>query len=191
MDRTKAWEISPEGTYTPISMEQADQYGQTVGYDTEFTYFSTGDKKGIILTLNENSLKNPELFKKYAHLGTYDLFITYVHELFHAYEQPKWTQETTIINGERDEFLETYEARATRAVIIQQLLNAFIYPQEELAFIKKAVATYRNYQTLFPQDAEHTNYWDTIEGTAYYFELISSLKVGYPTLQADTKDWIE
>jgi hypothetical protein len=50
-------------------------------------YFTNNAEKGIILTINEDILKNPESFKKYAHLGTYDLFITYVHELFHEYEQ--------------------------------------------------------------------------------------------------------
>jgi hypothetical protein len=31
-------------------------------------FFVDGDKNGVILTINEESLKNPEVFEKYAHL---------------------------------------------------------------------------------------------------------------------------
>jgi hypothetical protein len=143
----------------------------------EFSYFSKEGEQGIILTLNEDALKNPSSFEKYAHLGTYDLFITYVHELFHKEEQSKRHTSTTLVNEERDELLDAYEARAARAVIMQQLLYAFSSPQTELAYLKKAVATYRAYEKAFPQDATITHQWDTLEGSAYYFELISSLRV--------------
>jgi L-asparaginase/Glu-tRNA(Gln) amidotransferase subunit D len=129
------------------------------------------------LTLNEARLKNPSSFERYAHLGTYDLFITYVHELFHKEEQSKRNTPTNLADKERNELLDAYEARAARAVIIQQLLSAFSSPQTELAYLKKAVATYRAYEKAFPQDATITHQWDTLEGSAYYFELISSLKV--------------
>ncbi|MDR2416090.1 MAG: hypothetical protein LBD75_05845 [Candidatus Peribacteria bacterium] len=177
MDKTKAWEVSPDGTFNAISIEEAKKYGETVGYDTEFIFFSKEGKKGIVLTLNENTLKNPALFEKYAHIGTYDLFITYVHELFHNEEQTKRYTPPLSFPTDRDELLKDYEARAARAVILQQLLSAFSSPQTELSFLKKAVATYRAYQKAFPQDAAITQYWDTIEGAAYYVELISSLKV--------------
>lgn len=178
MDRTKARKVDMHGNLTNIPVEEADQYAETIGYDTEF-YFppATDSRKFVVLTLNDENLKNPESFKKYAHIGTYDLFITYVHELFHKYEQPKRPKPENIANREREEFSEKYEARATRGVIIQQLLNAFIYPDQTEEYIKKAVASYRNYQTTFPTDAENSHYRDKNEGTAYYVELLSSLEV--------------
>jgi hypothetical protein len=178
MERTKARKVQADGARTPISVQEADQYAQTVGYDTEFIFpADTDSRKFVVLTLNETSLQRPEDFKKYAHIGTYDLFITYVHELFHNYEQPKRPRPETIANLERGEFNEEYKARATRGVILQQLLNAFTSPDQATTSIKKAVATYLDYQTNFPTDAEHTHYRDRLEGTAYYGELVSSLQV--------------
>jgi len=178
MERTKARKVDPNGNLTIITVEEADQYAKTVGYDTEFIFpDKTDSRKFIVLTLNEAALQNPESFKKYAHIGTYDLFITYAHELFHKYEQPKRAILETITNREREEFLEEYQARATRGVIIQQLLNAFISPNQATESIKKAIATYRDYQATFSTDAENTHYRDRIEGTAYYVELVSSLRV--------------
>jgi hypothetical protein len=178
MDRTKAWKVQTNGVRTGISIAEADQYAKTVGYDTEFIFPADDDsRKFVVLTLNETSLQQPESFKKYAHIGTYDLFITYVHELFHNYEQPKRPSPEIIANREREEFNEDYQARATRGVILQQLLNAFASPDQATASIKKAVATYLDYQSTFPTDAENTHYRDRIEGTAYYGELISSLQV--------------
>ncbi|MDR1987222.1 MAG: hypothetical protein LBQ24_00140 [Candidatus Peribacteria bacterium] len=97
------------------------------------------------------------------HIGTYDLFITYVHEAFHRYEQPEWSLPESIKNIERGEFLEEYGARASRAVIIQQLLNAFIYPKERDSYLKKATATYREYQKNFTEDSLNAQNWDRNE----------------------------
>lgn len=184
MDKTKAWKISPNWKYSSIVASEVDNYWKVVWYDTEFIFYKKDGKEWVILTINEEALENPETFKKYMHIGTYDLFITYVHEAFHRYEQPEWSLPESIKNIERGEFLEEYGARASRAVIIQQLLNAFIYPKERDSYLKKATATYREYQKNFTEDSLNAQNWDRNEWTAYYIELVSSFKVWYPEIKS-------
>lgn len=188
MDRRKAWKILPTGEYQAISVKQADRYKKTTGYDTEFIPFKTPQgEQGIVLTLNETALKDPKTFAKYPHLGTYDMFITYVHELFHVLEQPHWNDLKETANAERSEYQDQIEARAIRGVIYQQLLNAFIYPNKKTFYARRAAATHRYYQKHYPKDATNALFFDRHEGTAFYYEVVTSLYSAYPAIknQAD------
>lgn len=73
--------------------------------------------------------------------------------------------------------------RATRGLILQQLLNAFIYPKQQRDYVKKAVATYRYYQKQYPEEAHKAITYDNLEGSAYYFELMSCLYISYPDIK--------
>ena len=46
--------------------------------------------------------------------------------------------------------------------------------------ILEALATYESWKTQFPEDNKNALYFDRIEGTAFYYELISSLYSAYP-----------
>jgi hypothetical protein len=69
MDRNRARKVEADGIRTNITVPEADQYAKTVGYDVEFIFPDREDERTfIVLTLNEDSLPNPENFRKYAHL---------------------------------------------------------------------------------------------------------------------------
>jgi len=122
-------------------------------------------------------MKNYLVFENYPYLGTYDVFITYVHEMFHILEQPTWT-ESEVSNSDRDERLYDTAAREKRNLLQHQLLAAAAGDDEEL--IRQACATWVDYKENFAEDYEASLYFDRTEGTAHYFEIKACLYAAYP-----------
>jgi hypothetical protein len=133
----------------------------------------------MYLAVAESDLTNYLLFEKYLHVGTYDAFITFTHESFHMKEQTKWAMMNDVPNIDREEFLENTTARAKRTLLQRQLLKA-INAHGDKQLILKALATYEDYKTQFPDDYSYSIFTDRDEGTAYYYELVSSLYSAYP-----------
>jgi hypothetical protein len=75
-------------------------------------------------------------------------------------------------------------ARAKRALLQRQLLAAVADPGDT-SLILDALATYEDYKTRFPDDYKNSVYAYRMEGTAYYYELVSCLYASYPDRIAD------
>ena len=177
IEKAEFWRIAPDGAVTTLSEDEALTYGFYRGsYFGGFDFFDGG----AYLAVSEKDLNNYLLFEKYLHLGTYDAFITFVHEGFHVIEQPKWEKisASNVLNTERDEFLQDTPARAKRDLLQRQLLKAVNEPGSTQPILD-ALATYEDYKKQFPEDYKNSVYTDRIEGTAYYYELISCLYLSY------------
>jgi hypothetical protein len=105
--------------------------------------------------------------------------ITFTHEQFHSEEQIKWRSTDDIPNMDKDEFLENVAARSKRELLQKQLLRAVSEPDHP-QLILEALSTYEDWKKQFPEDYKNSTYFDRIEGTAYYYEIVSSLYIGYP-----------
>ena len=77
----KFWLISPYGSVTPLSKSDLPERG--VSRAPYFNGFSVFDG-GAYVAVSQEDLKNCLLWQRYLHLGTYDPFITFVHESFHT-----------------------------------------------------------------------------------------------------------
>jgi hypothetical protein len=177
------WQIEPDGTISPLSKKDIEGYGSIrTPYVDGFKPF----EGGMYLALVEDDLNNYLVWEKYLHLGTYDPFITFSHEGFHGAEQIKWQTMDNVPNGSRDEFLENTAARAKRALLQKQLLKAVGNP-DDTQLILDALATYEDWKVQYPEDYRNSVYFDRIEGTAFYYELVSSLYSAYPE-QVKSKD---
>jgi len=177
LKRNKLWQIAPDGTVTPLSNSEAKKMDFTrSAYVDGFSFF----KDGVYYAVAEEDLTNYLTWQKYLHLGTYDAILFLTHEGFHK-TQEKWASMAVVKNGERDEFLDmdSLPARAKRALLQKQLLKAVSNPGST-ELILEALATYADWKALFPDDYENSVYFDRIEGTAYYYELVTGLYLGYP-----------
>ena len=175
--KNRFWLIAPDGDLTTLSKKEVSQLDVTrLSYFDGFSLFDGG----MYLAISQDDLTNYLVFQKYLHLGTYDPFITFTHEGFHAREQSKWPKLNDIPNGERNEFTDNKPARAKRYLLQKQLLKAVSEPGDT-SLILDALATYADWKTEFPEDYRNSVYFDRIEGTAYYYELISCLYAAYPT----------
>jgi len=176
INTSKFWRIHPDGAMESISQKEALTYDfQRNRYFNGFDFF----EGGAYIAVSKEDLNNHLIHQQYLHLGTYDPFITFVHEEFHGNEQRSWASLKDVPNLEREEYIDNLPARAKRALLQQQLLDAIAQP-EQPELILNAVATYEDYKLQFPQEAELAIHTDRIEGTAYYLELIASLYSGYP-----------
>jgi hypothetical protein len=176
----KFWKIAPDGTATPLSKKEFKGYMGDYGF-SRMSYvdgFNAFDG-GMYLAIADVDVKNVLKWQKYLHLGTYDAAITFTHENFHGAEQEKWQFIGDVPNSEREEFLEDTAARAKRELLQKQLLRAVSEPGNT-QLILDVLATYEDWKVQFPEDYKNAVYFDCIEGTAFYFELISSLYIGYP-----------
>jgi len=186
IDSGKFWKIDPAGNIADTTKDEIQKLGmypngQFNGHDFY--------KEGAYLSVSEADLSNYALYQKYLHLGSYDAFITFVHEGFHAIVQSGWTSDKGLTNTERDEFKENAEARAKRMTLQQQLLQAISQPGDT-GLILAALSTYEDYKTSFPEDYKNSILSDRSEGTAYYYELISCLYASYPD-QVNDKDSLD
>ncbi|MCL2491332.1 MAG: hypothetical protein FWE87_01065 [Coriobacteriia bacterium] len=178
------WLIEPNGTFRSITKEDALKLGiDRVPYFTGFSQFDGG----VYLAISSDDVTNYLLFEKYLHLGTYDPFITFSHEAFHIKVQDNWMQKDNVSNSARDEFFEDTAARAKRDLLQRQILKAVREPANTESILD-ALATYEDYKVQFPKDYENSLYTDRIEGTAYYYELISSLHSAYPDQMKNVDD---
>jgi hypothetical protein len=176
IDSGKFWLVAPDGAVTSLSKKRALDYGVSRAvYPGGFSEFDGG----IYLAVLDEGLNNVLSYQQYLHLGTYDPFITFVHEDFHGAEQMKWAKMADISNAARDEFMDNAAARAKRDLLQRQLLKAIAAPGDT-ALILDALATYDDYKARFPDDFKNSIFPDRIEGTAYYYELIASLYSAYP-----------
>jgi hypothetical protein len=177
MDGNGAWFISPDGSVRTFSKGEFTEMGVIPA--RYFNGFSVFDG-GAYVAVSQEDLENCLIWQKYLHLGTYDPFITFSHELFHAVEQPRWANADHLPNATaREEYFDNVPARAKRALLQKQLLAAVANPKDE-SLILSVLATYEDYKTQFPDDYENSIYPDRIEGTAYYYELLSCLYASYP-----------
>lgn len=194
IESSKSWLISPDGEFKELSKaELAELSPLRPKYDIGFAPFENDTMKGVYLALSEKSLSNYLEFEKYQYLGTYDMFITYAHEMFHILEQDQsWTHPDKIVNQGRSPKLDNTEARIWRAHLIQQLLyaNAATDAVDKDQRIREALATYQHYKTDFPDDAEAGKYFDRIEGAAHYYDMITSLYSAYPDM-INSKETLE
>lgn len=185
IEKNKAWLVSPNGEYEPISKKRVKELSRLrPRYDTGFNLFEKGDTSGVYLAFSERELKNISSYEKYQHLGTYDLFLTYSHELFHMLEQgKKWKHSRTISNMGRSDRMDNVDARAKRNLLFQQLLSAVAADGDDLkeSLILDVISTYKDYKNTYPNDFEDGKYFDRIEGSALYFELVTSLYSAYPS----------
>jgi hypothetical protein len=176
--------ISPDGSSRDVSTRELQEKG--VVRAQYFNGFSTFDG-GAYVAASSEDLRNCLIWQKYLHLGSYDPFITFVHESFHTEEQTRWASAEHLPNaGARDEYLDNIPARAKRALLQKQLLAAVANPGDE-APILDALATYEDYKAQFPDDYKNSVYSDRIEGTAFYYELAACLYASYPE-QVKDKD---
>jgi hypothetical protein len=174
--------ISPDGSVRDISKDELAERG--VIRAQYFNGFSAFDG-GAYVAASSEDLKNCLIWQKYLHLGTYDPFITFVHESFHTEEQTRWANADHLPNADaRDEYLDNIPARAKRALLQKQLLAAVANPKDE-SKVLDALATYEDYKTQFPDDYKNAVYPDRIEGTAFYYELLACLYAAYPEQIAD------
>jgi hypothetical protein len=182
----KFWRIAPNGTVTPLSKKEALSYGfRRSAYTGGFSPFDGG----MYLAVTEENLSNYLMWQQYLHLGTYDSILFLTHEGFHAKEQTeaKWRTMSEIHNRARNEFLENTPARAKRALLQKQLLEAVSKPGDT-QLILDALATYAEWKAQFPDEYQNALYFDRIEGPANYFELITGLYSGYPDQVKDSDD---
>ena len=177
LDSGRFWLISPDGSAVPLAKGEILERG--IIRAPYFNGFSVFDG-GAYVAVSQEDLRNCLLWQQYLHLGTYDPFITFVHESFHAVEQPLWADGDPLPRaGGRDERLYDVSARAKRALLQKQLLAAVANPADT-SLATDALSTYEDYKARFPDDYSASLYFDRIEGTAYYYELISCLYASYP-----------
>jgi hypothetical protein len=169
--------VSPDGSVSALSKGELLERG--IGRAPYFNGFCVFDG-GAYVAVSQEDLENCLLWQGYLHLGTYDPFITFVHESFHTIEQGLWANADHLPNAvARNEYLDNVPARAKRALLQKQLLAAVANPGDTSSVLD-ALATYEDYKTLFPDDYKNSVYSDRMEGTAYYYELISCLYASYP-----------
>ncbi|MCL1935053.1 MAG: hypothetical protein FWF57_01545 [Defluviitaleaceae bacterium] len=141
-----------------------------------FDIFKNDDISGMYITTSNESLNNSERWKIYTHLGTYDAILWFIHEGFHAWEQPRWNlTDGDIPNSARNEFLENTYVRAVRYQLTMQLLQALSDPENQEQHILNALATYSYFKENFVEEHELSIYFDRLEGSAYFFEVMASL----------------
>ena len=178
MDTLRLWLIAPDGAVTSLPEDEAASMGVIRrNRSGDFSFFDGG----TYITVSEEDVNDQSLWKKYLHLGTYDALLWLTHESFHALEQSKWeaVEAENILNADRKDFLEDTLARAKRDLLQRQLLKAVSEPGDT-PLILEALATYEEWKTQFPEDYGNALYFDRYEGTAFYYELVSSLYSAYP-----------
>lgn len=175
--------ISPEGKITSLTSSELRKIcAIRPKYNIGFAPFTNDSIKGVYLALSEDALKNRLEYQKYQYLGTYDLLLTYSHEMFHLYEQDKnWETPQIIYNRARNPGLDNIEARTERRLITNLILKAAAATQPERdSIILQTLSNYRKYKSDYPDDYRAARYFDRIEGTAHYYEVVSSLYSAYP-----------
>jgi hypothetical protein len=183
IESKRFWLIDPKGVVTPLSKKDALSYGFShLAYVGGFSFFDGG----AYLAVSEEDLPNYLMWQKYLHLGTYDSILFLTHEGFHAKEQPKWQIMDIVPNPGRNDFTDNTPARAKRALLQEQLLKAVSEPGS-IEPILEALATYIDWKAQLSDDYKNSVYFDRIEGTANYFEMVTGLYCGYPD-QIKTKD---
>jgi len=186
VDTNRFWFIAPDGAVTELSEEDVKQMGVSHRErPDDFSFF----EGGMYITVSDQSVKDKNGWDT-PHVGAYDSILWLTHEGFHKWEQnDKWNNPDleSIANSGRDEFFLDISARAKRNLLQTQLMWAAAEPGNT-KLILNALATYENYKIENANDYANTLYFDRIEGTAQYFELVSSLYIFYPDQISGKKD---
>lgn len=187
----KSWLISPEGEIKSLSTDELEKLCPVrAQYNIGFEFCKNDATPSVYLALSEEALDNVLEYQKYQYLGTYDLLLTYSHEMFHTLEQDeKWESPQTIENRGRDPMFDNLEARTERRLtsqLLQEAVAAETKSQRD-TLILQALSNYQYYKDTFPEDYKAATYFDRIEGTAHYYEIVSSLYSAYPE-QVNSKD---
>lgn len=179
--KDSAYLITPKGEINNLTKEQFNKYNipTTLNTGSQWAPFEAQGISGAYIKVPVESLTNYYEFQKYYHLGSYDQFLSYSHELFHSMTQVNFA-DNSFGNKERDPRLQDTKARKTRMLLMQQLAKAISEPSDRELYIKKAISTYKQYKEKSKEDYENSLLYDRLEGTAYYYELVSSLYAGYP-----------
>ncbi len=176
-----AYLIDPNGNIKKLSENEFSEYNfSSMNIAGQWQQFSHDGKSGAYVNVIPEELTNYYSFQKYEHLGTYDQFLSYSHELFHSITQNTW-DDANLADNNREERMDDSTARRTRMLLTQQLAEAISDPDNRDTLTKDAIATYKYYREVSKDDYEYSVLYDRLEGTAYYYELISSLYAGYPS----------
>lgn len=180
----KSWLISPRGEIKTLTTDELKELCPArARYNIGFTPFKNDSIQGVYLALSEDALKNVLEYQKYQYLGTYDLLLTYSHEMFHQLEQDNnWVSPQTVQNSSRNPMLDNAAARTERFQLYQLLLKANAAPSASVrdSLISQVLSNYQHYKNTYPDDYKSAEYFDRIEGTAHYYEIVSSLYSAYP-----------
>lgn len=184
IEHNKAWLISPVGEMRTLSSKEVKELSPTrPRYNIGFAPFKNDTMQGVYLALSEEALKNVLEFERYQYLGTYDLLLTYNHEMFHQLEQDQtWASPDSIQNRGRSPRYDDAEARTERHLIYQLLLQAYAAntSAQRDSLLLQLLANYEQYKNKNKTDFVSAKYFDRIEGTAHYYEVVSSLYSAYP-----------
>lgn len=187
----KIWLISPTGQTSAMSKAEFKKYHvATFAANGAWSPFSANGISGAYLAVDSEALNNYYGFQRYEHLGTYDPFITYAHELFHSLQQDDWqaSKYHPTATGDDEERDSDTKARTKRMLLIQQLALAISDSKNQEQHLKDAVATYNDYKVKNTTDFKASFDADRMEGTAYYYELKASLYAGYPSQIKNDQD---
>ncbi|MDR0898794.1 MAG: hypothetical protein LBM27_00380 [Lactobacillaceae bacterium] len=181
IDNDVFWKIEPNGKVTRISKSEVLKHEDIMLMKIPgwFQGYATKNGAGAFMAASKKEMADVNRLKRYPHLGTYDLFITYSHEMFHATNQEEWAFPDKQYNTDSNEYLKRYEARAVRLQLQTELMKAYVDKDEKA--LSKALGTYQYYKDNFKQDYNDTLLNDRLEGTAFYYEIRSSLFAGYPS----------
>ncbi|WP_313373631.1 hypothetical protein [Chishuiella sp.] len=186
IETKKYWLINPNGNVQELSQQKIDSIlPNRPKFNVGFLPFESENKQGIYLALSTEDLTNVLTFQKYFHLGTYDLFITYSHELFHILNQDKnqdWKKSDEINNKDRFVDVKNIKARSKRNLLYSLVLDA-VSETDSLMKIQKTlqlVSNFNDFKKTELNDYKNNLFFDRVEGSAFYYELISCLYVGYP-----------
>jgi hypothetical protein len=188
VDTNRLWLITTEG-FEPITEEEAEEMGvNRLNRSDDFSFY----EGGMYITISEESIRE-KIGSEKRHVGAYDSILWFTHEGFHKWEQDeKWNKpgRDNISNAEREEFFLDIPARAKRNLLQRQLMNAVANPDNP-SLVLDALATYVDYKENYAEAHANTKHRDWIEGTALYFEVVSSLFIFYPNQVSSRADLAE
>ncbi len=184
IENNKIWFVSADGEVRSLTKRELKEICPVrPRYNIGFAPFENDTVKGVYLALSEDGLKNVLEYQKYQYLGTYDLLLTFNHEMFHMTEQDKnWAYPEKIENRSRNSRIEDTDSRIERMLIFRQILEAYTAEttEERDSMILQLLSNYQYYKENHNDDYKAAKYFDRIEGTAHYYEIASSLYSAYP-----------
>jgi hypothetical protein len=183
-DKRQAWKVEYDGSYKKINnVKSVPRFDSIMGYHMEFYYLKpeVHGEKGMVLVISLEDLLDQVTYEKYTHLGMYDPIITYIHEGFHIFTQGSshW-KEADISKAQREDAFDNLEARKLRTYSIKLLYKALQDESTRDSYVKQALRLYQTYKATFPEEYERVQYFERIEGSASYYEVVSCLQVSYP-----------
>lgn len=191
-DKQQARYINTDtATADPIDLSQVPEWNSLAWYPDEFRIIDTDNNMTLdsfVQVIHTEDLLNESYFKNYIYLGTYDKFLSYVHEWFHAFGQEEmtwvWLGVPYVGNRGTSDFFEHTDERITRASMIDYLQKAIIATGDQRdQFTAQSIAQYNHYITMSEEHKE-TAYLDKIEWTAFYVEILGSLMSTNPTIKS-------